>query len=111
MRAPKSIQTQAAFNPRMKRVVPGIKSSWIVLTKHNIILIMKIFRCGGAVFEAEKLTVKNDVYHKRCFSCKRCSRAMDSLLVSVAPDNEIYCKVVLKQIHEVILHFVNQQPF
>ena len=50
-------------------------------------------RCGGAVFEAEKVTVKNDVYHKRCFNCRRCARAMDSLLVSVAPDGEVYCKV------------------
>ena len=51
-------------------------------------------RCGGAVFEAEKLTVKDDVYHKRCFSCHRCSRALDSLIVMVATDGNIYCKVV-----------------
>ena len=50
-------------------------------------------RCGGAVFEAEKLTVKDDVYHKRCFNCHRCSRALDSLIVMVATDSNIYCKV------------------
>jgi hypothetical protein len=54
---------------------------------------VNVTRCGGAVFEAEKLTVKNDVYHKRCFNCRRCSRAMDSLNVMVAPDGDIYCKV------------------
>lgn len=53
-------------------------------------------RCGGAVYEAEKLTVKEEVYHKRCFSCKRCSRPMDSLMVAVAPDQDIYCTVCLK---------------
>jgi len=53
-------------------------------------------RCGGAVFEAEKLTVKDEVYHKQCFTCKRCHRFVDSLLVSVAPDQDIYCGVCLK---------------
>ena len=52
-------------------------------------------RCGGAVFEAEKLTVKDDVYHKRCFSCHRCARALDSLIVATSPDGDIYCKVTL----------------
>jgi len=53
-------------------------------------------RCGGAVYEAEKLTVKEEVYHKQCFTCKRCNRFVDSLLVSVAPDQDIYCGVCLK---------------
>ena len=61
-------------------------------------------RCSGAVFEAEKLTVKDDVYHKRCFTCHRCSRALDSLIVSTSPDGEIYCKVdfwwIIKQVWE-----------
>jgi len=56
-------------------------------------------RCSGAVFEAEKLTVKDDVYHKRCFTCHRCSRALDSLTVSTSPDGEIYCKVCYKLVH------------
>jgi len=56
-------------------------------------------RCGGAVFEAEKLTVKDAVYHKRCFTCHRCSRALDSLTVATSPDGEIYCKVCYKIVH------------
>ena len=59
----------------------------------KILISKKNCRCGGAVFEAEKVAVKNDVYHKRCFTCRRCARAMDSLLVSVAPDGDVYCKV------------------
>ncbi len=35
-------------------------------------------RCGGSVYEAEKIPVKNDVYHKRCFNCHRCNRALVS---------------------------------
>ena len=57
------------------------------------------FRCGGAVFEAEKLTVKDNVYHKRCFTCHRCSRALDSYTVATSPDGEIYCKVCYKIVH------------
>lgn len=53
-------------------------------------------KCGGAVYEAEKVTVKDDVYHKRCFNCHRCSRALDSLAVMVGPDANIYCKVCHK---------------
>ena len=57
------------------------------------------FRCGGAVFEAEKLTVKDDVYHKRCFTCMRCSRPLDSLIVMTSTDGNIYCKVCYKVVH------------
>jgi len=53
-------------------------------------------RCEGAVYEAEKLTVKDEVYHKKCFTCKRCTRSMDSLMVAVGPDQDIYCGVCLK---------------
>ena len=52
----------------------------------------------GAVFEAEKLTVKDAVYHKRCFTCHRCSRALDSLTVATSPDGEIYCKVSFSEL-------------
>lgn len=50
-------------------------------------------RCQGAVFEAEKIVIKDETYHKRCFNCRRCARALDSLTVAVAPDADIYCKV------------------
>ena len=42
-----------------------------------------LHRCAGAVFEAEKVTIKDDVYHKRCFNCRRCARALDSLVPEV----------------------------
>ncbi|QQP39099.1 Uncharacterized protein FKW44_019873, partial [Caligus rogercresseyi] len=45
---------------------------------------------------AEKVTVKDDFYHKKCFNCKRCTRAIDSLIACVAPDGDIYCKVCHK---------------
>ena len=47
-------------------------------------------RCQGAVYEAEKLTVKDEVYHKKCFTCKKCTRYIDSLLVNVGPGDKYY---------------------
>ena len=34
-------------------------------------------RCGGKVFEAEKMACRSGWYHKMCFSCKICKRLMD----------------------------------
>lgn len=51
------------------------------------------YRCGGAVYEAEKVTIKDDPYHKKCLSCNKCGRQLDSLSLSIAPDNNVYCKV------------------
>ncbi|TRY73464.1 hypothetical protein TCAL_02229 [Tigriopus californicus] len=53
-------------------------------------------RCGGAVYEAEKVSMKEVFYHKKCFTCHRCTRHLDALGASVAPDNEVYCKVCFK---------------
>ena len=35
-------------------------------------------RCGGAVYEFEKVQVKDRVFHKNCTSCKSCQRLLDS---------------------------------
>lgn len=52
-------------------------------------------RCSGAVYEAEKVTIKADVYHRRCFTCNRCQRALDLMGAYVSPtDNHVYCKVL-----------------
>ena len=34
-------------------------------------------RCEGAVFEFEKVQVKDRVFHKNCTSCKSCERLLD----------------------------------
>jgi len=49
-------------------------------------------RCGGEVFHAEQMFSKDKKYHKKCFSCKACTRPLDSMLACDAPDNDIYCK-------------------
>ena len=63
----------------------------------SLILVFDL-RCGGAVYEAEKVTVKDDVYHKKCLTCTKCSRALDTLGLSVAPDGNAYCKVCHKTV-------------
>ena len=70
----------------------SISTEYLILIKDNY-HTNYIPRCGGAVFEAEKVCVKDVFYHKKCLTCAKCSRALDSLSVSVAPDGDIYCKV------------------
>jgi len=49
-------------------------------------------RCGGKVFEAERMVTKIGSYHKSCFSCIECAKKLDSTDVCEGPDLEIYCK-------------------
>ena len=46
-------------------------------------------RCNGKVFEAEKMISMRHVYHKKCFTCKECSRPMDQFIACDAPDGKI----------------------
>ena len=48
-------------------------------------------RCGGKVFEAEKMLVGHGAYHKKCFSCKICARPVDSYNC-VSHECEVYCR-------------------
>jgi len=49
-------------------------------------------RCNGKVFEAEKMISMRHVYHKKCFTCRECSRPMDQFIACDAPDGEIVCR-------------------
>nr|XP_027213508.1 muscle LIM protein Mlp84B-like isoform X3 [Penaeus vannamei] len=50
-------------------------------------------RCGGKVFMAEEIHVRNRSFHKRCYNCLHCHRPLDSVVGCDAPDGEIYCKL------------------
>ncbi len=39
-------------------------------------------RCSGKVFEAEKMMSNKGVFHKKCFTCLDCHRALDASLVT-----------------------------
>ena len=50
-------------------------------------------KCGGRVFEAEKMTTRTRVFHRKCFSCEECSRALDSTNVAEGPGGDaVYCQ-------------------
>ena len=50
-------------------------------------------RCGGEVFHAELMFSKDKKYHKKCFTCKSCTRPLDSMLACDAPNGDIYAGV------------------
>lgn len=35
-------------------------------------------RCGDKAYHAESIAMEGDKFHKRCFSCKRCKKKLDS---------------------------------
>ena len=84
--------------PENSELAPSVLVLYVVA--HDLISLILVFnlRCGGAVYEAEKVTVKEDVYHKKCLTCTKCSRALDTLGLSVAPDGNAYCKVCHKTV-------------
>ena len=49
-------------------------------------------RCGGTVFEAEKIGARAKDYHKKCLSCFGCGHKLDASNFSDAPDGEVYCQ-------------------
>ena len=68
------------------------------------VLIENIFRiegdpescrkCGGKVYNLERISSKTGIWHRQCFNCNGCSATLTSTLVSgfEAPDKELYCK-------------------
>ena len=49
-------------------------------------------KCGGKVFEAEKVPTKLRWFHKSCFSCKICHHKLDQSSYNEGPNSEIFCK-------------------
>ncbi|KAL5288122.1 CSRP1 family protein [Megaselia abdita] len=50
-------------------------------------------RCGGFVYAAEQMLARGRMWHKECFKCGQCSKGLDSISCSEAPDGFIYCKL------------------
>ena len=65
-------------------------------------------RCGGAVFEAEKVLISNKiVFHRNCFNCQGCGSSLDALKVMIAPDNKAFCKNCYKMVLKMDSHNLN----
>ena len=49
-----------------------------ITTRFAVVLVsFKLLSFPSKVFEAEKRTAKTGLYHRRCFSCFECKRALD----------------------------------
>lgn len=49
-------------------------------------------RCGYAVYAAEQMISKNQIWHKRCFTCGDCNKSLDSTNLCDGPNKDIYCR-------------------
>ena len=54
--------------------------------------LTKFFRCGGKVYDAEKLTGSNGIFHRSCYNCAECSKILEPGSGFHAPSREVYCK-------------------
>ena len=51
-------------------------------------------RCSGKVFEAEKMASNKGLFHRKCFNCQDCHRALDFSSVNDGPeDAAIFCSM------------------
>ena len=56
--------------------------------------------CGHAVFLMEKLESDGNTYHKRCFRCAVCNKAV-GIGGFAALEGKIYCKPHFKQLFQL----------
>ena len=55
-------------------------------------------RCSGKVFEAEKMASNNGVFHRKCFNCQDCHRALDASSVNDGPKYPFVNGVILSKL-------------
>ena len=56
-------------------------------------------KCGGKVFEAEKMVTANGKwFHRNCFRCVTCNNMLDSLNNNDGPDGNLYCKMCYRHV-------------
>ncbi|CAG0907081.1 unnamed protein product, partial [Cyprideis torosa] len=49
-------------------------------------------RCGGCVYDAEKMLAKGTQWHRKCFNCGVCHKPLDSINACDGPDRDVYCR-------------------
>ena len=55
-------------------------------------MLFRCPRCTGKVFPAEMFSMRNGKYHRKCFSCSQCKRALDYNIACDGPNSEIFCQ-------------------
>ena len=48
-------------------------------------------RCKGKVFSAEMIAMKTGHFHKKCFTCCNCKRALDTSNACDGPNKDVFC--------------------
>jgi hypothetical protein len=43
--------------------------------------------------QAEEMNIKGKMYHKKCLTCGNCKRNLDIAILSIGPDDDIYCDI------------------
>jgi len=58
-------------------------------------------RCGGKVFQAERLLSGHGVYHRSCFRCAEveCGRSLDAASYCDSPEGLVFCKSCYSRLH------------
>lgn len=64
--------------------------------------------CQGAVFEAEKITFANKLFHQSCFNCNHCEMKLDSLRAE-SFGAHVYCKTCHNNLQATGLRFATVQ--
>ncbi|EFX75802.1 hypothetical protein DAPPUDRAFT_306648 [Daphnia pulex] len=68
-------------------------------------------RCGGHVYEAERMLAGGRSWHKKCYKCKDCRKHLDSTNCCEAPDKEIYCKRHLANNNAAVEKYLRMDHF
>ena len=55
-------------------------------------------RCAGAVFSAEQMEIKGKLWHKKCMTCKNCTRPISIDHAAIGPDDDLYCNICCHKI-------------
>ena len=63
-----------------------------IVVNGDLAAVIRCQRCGGNVYEAEKMLTSIGCYHPGCFKCAKCSRSLDQSSCNVGQDEkDIYC--------------------
>ena len=49
-------------------------------------------KCGGTVYEAEKVVSRNSLYHRSCLACQQCAKKLSPSNFFDASDGHVYCR-------------------
>jgi hypothetical protein len=75
----------------------AVETTTILATGKNVADGEGCRRCHGLVYDAEKMAMRSGAYHKMCFTCALCRRALDYLLAVDSPGDEDTYRDVAKQ--------------